>query len=224
MSRISIPVLAVGGAEVVRVWYALTPDDSAPPPQGSHAWLTLAVIPAGSLPTTVHTPPLPQGAWVWTRASGETAGIRVTNYTTPVATEVPVLLDFLELALGFTGDHVPVLTWAPGPGVEGVRILSAVAPPQDVPELLDEAEVDADEDHYEFGSPLPVNRRLTVEATAFPGWTGSEVTGEPGVTRTLSLFRAPAIGDEDLACRLLFTVGLDPVLTEDLCLVTTLGD
>lgn len=201
--RVSIPVTSAGGADQVRVWYAVTQDDSAAPSSGSARWQTVAVVQAADIPTTVQTPLVPRGVIVWTRASGEDSnGVRITNYSTPVATLVPSLPSLAGLSLTIEPDGTPTLAWAldlVGNEVEGLLIEWGTAITGETVSIGDSVEVVASSPRtYEFDA-LARGSTLTVQVTPYSGWDGSGVYGDYGDTVTLSIARAlPGVGETDV--------------------------
>jgi hypothetical protein len=115
-----------------------------------------------------------------------------------------------------------VLYWTAG-DAGALAIRAGSAPELDTPVLEDEAEVDAEDLSYQFGAALAAGYRITVEVTTYETWDGSGVDGAAGSVTVLTLVRAPAVGSDGIGCRLVLTDGLDLIITEALCLVTTEG-
>ena len=85
--RIRTRVGSDGGAHGVRVDFAPVRSGAPAPSHASHAWRVAETVAEGS---DAHTPPRRRGALTWIRASGrDEDGVRVSDYTEPVAVRVP---------------------------------------------------------------------------------------------------------------------------------------
>lgn len=228
-TRFSIPVFGNALGTHVRVEIAVTTDGVNPPAENSTSWFTLAVIDNDDLPTSVVSPFIPEGDFLWHRGSAEEDGNRVSAYTTPQVAESPLLPGFITVGLA-PGDPSPhTVTWTPNAEAGGVLVEWAIEEPSALePTYGDSAEVDGADGSYVITDNLPDGFRLYVRLTAYETFGGGSVSGDSG--NPVVLFHEdPGDPDADdvldplegLDCRIIFDSSLELVVDSDYCLVLT---
>lgn len=177
---VSIPVTALATGSEARIDYAVS---TLEPAAGSELWTFLGRV--SSVPTTLTTPSVPQGATVWVRHRGEAPGRRPSAYGTAVSVTVTGTPRVLDVRLELDADGIPVISWVPNAACNGARIQWGVALQNTSPILYPETvNHDADDQRVVLSTTDPVTLGYVVSARIrpFSGWSGSNVTGTKGPT------------------------------------------
>ncbi|MDK1102503.1 MAG: hypothetical protein QGD93_02600 [Actinomycetota bacterium] len=176
---VSIPVTALGAGAEARVDYAIsTPEPSA----GSELWTFLGRVDA--VPTTLTTPQITPNSTVWVRARSENIGRRPSVYTTAVSVVVVAIPRVLELFIRVDAEGVPTVEWRANAHTLGVRIAYEVHYTWELPTFGTSIDADVSDLSAVLATTVFNPKMISVRITAYPGWSGSAVTGSAGEATT----------------------------------------
>ncbi len=177
---VSIPVSALGAGGEARVDYAMS---TLEPAANDEEWTFLGRV--ASVPTTLTTPPVPQGAVVWVRARSENQGRRPSAYTTAVTVTAPATPRLVDALVELDEDGIPKVFWTPTDATNGVRVYYERHLPTVNPTYADSFDFDADDGSATLSTLDPVVEGFvfSVQVEPYPVWTGSAVSGTPGPRR-----------------------------------------
>ncbi len=172
---VSVPVTALGAGAEARVDYAISTSE---PAAGSELWTFLGRV--SSVPTTLTTPQITPNSTVWVRARSENVGRRPSVYTTAVSIAVVAIPRVLEVFIRVDDAGVPTVEWTANSHTLGVRIAFEVHDPSALPTFGTSIDADVSDLSAELATTVFDPEMISVRITAYPGWTGSAVSGSAG--------------------------------------------
>ncbi len=176
---VSIPVTALGAGAEARVDYAIS---TLEPASSSGLWTFLGRV--SSVPTTLTTRQITPDVTVWVRARSEAVGRRPSIYTTAVSVVVAAIPRVLEVFIRVASDGAPTVEWTANAHTLGVRIAYEVHYAWELPTFATSIDADVSDLSAALATTVFDPKVISVRITAYPGWTGSAVSGSAGETTT----------------------------------------
>lgn len=178
---VSLPVVTVPAGAEGRVDYAVA---ASVPAASSGEWIFADAVAAGE---SARTAPVPAGATVWLRARSEAPGRRPSEWTTPSSVVAPQRPRVWGIAATVAADGTASVTWTANAYALGVRARYDYRAAEEEPVLGSPEDFSGAGGVGVLAQPWPAGVSLTVELTAYPGWTGTAVSGTAGDVATITI-------------------------------------
>jgi hypothetical protein len=171
----TIPTITGGPAANAVVEYAIA---ETQPLANSGAWTLLGVTDTPA--DVLKSPALPAGATIWLRGRASAPGVRPSAWVNIGSVSLPQTARLLGLSVTIASDGAPVVEATGNAFTLGVRLRYAIHEAGEAPDDWTQVDRALSAMPVTLDVVVPPGSEITVEATPYPGWTGSAVSGTAG--------------------------------------------
>lgn len=175
---VSVPVATIPAGAEARVDYVVVAEGAPEPDSNSGVWIYGGHV---GVPSTLTLPAMLDRVDVLVRARAEGELRRPSAFSAVQRVTATPQVRVLSFTLELNADGTVTARWLVNGVTDGIRLAYEAHSAGVEPTLPDTVDVDASLGEYTFAASLVTGEEFSVGATPYPGWTGSAVSGTPGV-------------------------------------------